>query len=105
MLKNEECIDNRCSKTFFEEQKENDNSEDILDGFGVPFDKETCLKHSIKSKARILSARGYHRLVTLVLTNRELYIYENLKHNRNHKRMVILGPDFGYTVKMLPEIK
>lgn len=81
----------------------NFGSEKILDGFGVPFDRDTLLKYTFKSVARMRTARGYYRYVTLVLTNRELYFYHDLKMNKNHQRLIVMGPDLGVHVSSLPE--
>lgn len=58
--------------------------EKILDGFGIPFSKDLYLKYTYKTLARMKTTRGYYRYVTLVLTNKELYLYNDLKLNRNY---------------------
>ena len=73
--------------------------ERILDGFGVPFDKETLNRYTFKTIARIKNIRGYYKYVTLVLTNRELYFYQDLKVNKNYERLIIMGPDMGIRVE------
>lgn len=71
-----------------------EDTESIVDMFGIPFEKF----NSAKVRAKMINSRGFLTDVTLVLTNRELYIYNDIQVNPKHQRLIVLGPDIGIVV-------